>query len=184
MIDKLAVSDVLGTIGTILWCLQIVPQLIKNHRSQSTFGLSPWLLIFWATASILQGAYFLIEWVNLPLLVQPQIFIAFALIGVGQCLYFRDGGEQIGLKLSRSQTKILVLGTWAVSGAVEFAFFELGRLGKRRGTDAASQVFGVLGVIAIVGGLLPQYWEIYKLREVVGQFHLDPAPRYSQLVRV
>ncbi|CAO1636990.1 unnamed protein product [Parajaminaea phylloscopi] len=161
-------SNVLGTIGTILWCLQIVPQIIKNHRARSTFGLSPWLLVCWASASVPQGAYLLIEWVSVPLLIQPQIFSALALIGVGQCLYYRDGGEQVGSRVSRNLTVVLVLAAWIFYGAVEFAFFELGRLGKRRGTEAASQVFGILGVIGILGGLLPQYWEIYKLGRVVG----------------
>lgn len=169
MIDNPAASNVLGTIGTIMWCLQIVPQIVKNYRSQSTYGLSPWLLVCWASASVPQGAYLLIEWVSVPLLIQPQIFAALALVGVGQCFYYRDGGEQVGSKFTRWQASLCVLAAMIVYGGVEFAFFELGRLGKRRGTDAASQVFGILGVIGILGGLVPQYWEIYRIREVVGE---------------
>lgn len=161
-------ENVLGTIGTILWCIQIIPQILKNHRSRSTFGLSPYLFLIWAYASVPQGSYLLIEWINIPLIVQPQIFSFLALVAVGQCLYFQDGGNTIGSKMSLGRTVITVLGMAVFAGGLEVAFFELGKLGKRNGTDAASKVFGIVGVIGILAGLFPQFYEIWKMKEVVG----------------
>lgn len=163
-----AAENVLGTIGTVLWCVQIIPQIVKNHRDRSTYGLSSYLFLIWAYASVPEGAYLLIEWINIPLIVQPQIFAALAFVAVGQCLYFRDGGHTIGSKVSLKMTCAIVLAMAVFAGALEIAMFELGRLGKRHGTDAASQVFGIIGVIGILAGLFPQFYEIWKAREVVG----------------
>ncbi|KAI4095056.1 MAG: hypothetical protein L6R37_007133 [Teloschistes peruensis] len=33
------VANVLGTIGTVLWCVQLVPQVWRNYRTKSTEGL-------------------------------------------------------------------------------------------------------------------------------------------------
>ena len=162
-------ENVLGTIGTVLWCIQIIPQIIKNQRDRSTYGLSSYLFLIWAYASVPEGAYLLIEWVNIPLIVQPQIFAALALIAVGQCMYFRDGGSTIGSRFSLKQTIAACVGMAVLAGGVELAMFELGRLGKRHGTDAASQVFGIIGVIGILAGLFPQFYEIWKMKEVVGK---------------
>ncbi|CAO1638847.1 unnamed protein product [Sympodiomycopsis kandeliae] len=168
MVANSTAENVLGTIGTVLWCIQIIPQIIKNHRRRSTLGLSSYLFLIWAYASVPQGSYLLIEWINIPLIVQPQIFSFLALIAVGQCMYFQNGNETIGSRFSLKQTVAGVLGMAILAGGLEVAFFELGRLGKRHGTDAASQVFGIIGVIGILAGLFPQFWEIYKLKEVVG----------------
>ena len=32
-------ANVLGTIGTVLWCIQLVPQIVRNYRTKSTEGL-------------------------------------------------------------------------------------------------------------------------------------------------
>lgn len=40
-------SYIFGTIGTILWTFQLLPQVYKNWRNESTKGLSPITMLIW-----------------------------------------------------------------------------------------------------------------------------------------
>jgi uncharacterized protein with PQ loop repeat len=39
-------ENVLATIGAVMWTIQILPQIIKSHRSKSTHGLSTLLMLY------------------------------------------------------------------------------------------------------------------------------------------
>lgn len=41
-------ANVLGTIGTVFWCIQLVPQIWHNWRKKSTEGLPGLMLFMWA----------------------------------------------------------------------------------------------------------------------------------------
>lgn len=41
-------ANVLGTIGTVLWCIQLVPQIWYNWRRKNTDGLPGLMLLLWA----------------------------------------------------------------------------------------------------------------------------------------
>lgn len=41
-------ANVLGTMGTTLWCVQIVPQIWKNWRLKSTDGVPGLMFFLWA----------------------------------------------------------------------------------------------------------------------------------------
>lgn len=55
-----------------------------------------------------------------------------------------------------------------LTGAFEVLFVFVSRPAVDRGIDAPVKLFGILSVLSISGGLFPQYWEIYKLGEVMG----------------
>jgi hypothetical protein len=40
--------------------------------------------------------------------------------------------------------------------------------GLKNGTNAPVLLFGILSAVLLAGALLPQYWEIYKFKEVKG----------------
>lgn len=42
-------ANVLGTIGTVLWCIQLVPQIWHNWRHKKTDGLPASMMVLWAT---------------------------------------------------------------------------------------------------------------------------------------
>jgi hypothetical protein len=44
MHENKGVENALATIGAVLWMVQIVPQIVKSHRSKSTLGLSAGLM--------------------------------------------------------------------------------------------------------------------------------------------
>lgn len=45
-------SNVLGTIGTVLWCIQLIPQIWYNWRRKQTEGLPPLMMFLWAACML------------------------------------------------------------------------------------------------------------------------------------
>ena len=41
-------ATVLSTIGTVLWCVQLIPQIWTNWRSKTTEGLPAIMMMIWA----------------------------------------------------------------------------------------------------------------------------------------
>ncbi|KAK0519797.1 hypothetical protein OC842_007319, partial [Tilletia horrida] len=150
------------TIATILWSLQLLPQIVKSHRKRTTAGLSAWLLVLWIAASVPQGVYFIVQTINIPLIVQPQLFCALAIVTLAQCWYFAHG-------LSRTRCILASLLLGLVAGALELGFYYMcKRLSSEGARAAATEAMGLLGAIGLTAGLIPQYVEIWKLREVRG----------------
>lgn len=42
-------SNVLGTIGTVLWCIQLIPQIWYNWRRKKTDGFPATMMFLWAS---------------------------------------------------------------------------------------------------------------------------------------
>ncbi|KAI3399445.1 hypothetical protein diail_6921 [Diaporthe ilicicola] len=81
-------ATVLGTIGTILWCIQLVPQIWTNWRTKSTDGLPGSMMFLWAMCGVPFGAYSIVQNFNIPIQVQPQCFMALCLISWAQVLVY------------------------------------------------------------------------------------------------
>lgn len=41
-------ANVLGTIGTVFWCVQLVPQIWYNWKRKKTDGLPALMMFLWA----------------------------------------------------------------------------------------------------------------------------------------
>ncbi|KAI0121211.1 PQ loop repeat-domain-containing protein [Xylariales sp. AK1849] len=155
-------ANVLGTIGTILWCVQLVPQIWTNWRTKKTDGLPGSMMFLWAACGVPFGAYSIIQNFNIPIQVQPQCFMALCLVSWAQVLIY-------GHKWAT--WKAVTLG---VSTAALFAGIEAGLiLGLRPvyegGNDTPPLVVGIVASVLLAGGLLPPYTEIWKRRgRVVG----------------
>lgn len=156
-------GNVLGTMGTICWTGQLIPQVWKNYRDKKTAGLSPWLMFIWGSASSFLGVYAIVQKLNIPLQIQPQLFGFLCLVSWGQCLYYDPNRQS-----KKTRSIIIAVVTMIVAGALEVLFVLVSRPAVEHGIDAPVKLFGILSVLAIAGGLLPQYWEIYKLKEVMG----------------
>ncbi|SJX65238.1 uncharacterized protein SRS1_16063 [Sporisorium reilianum f. sp. reilianum] len=154
-------ENVLGTIGTVLWSFQLVPQIIKSYRAKDTDGLSAWLLLIWVAGSIPQGTYLVVQNINIPLIIQPQLFSTFAIIAMAQCWRYSHG-------VSTRQCTLGALATGLIAGGCEVGFYFLCKLGESRGTSAGTKTMGIVGAALIVLGLVPQFYEIWRYREVKG----------------
>ncbi|KAJ7123192.1 PQ loop repeat-domain-containing protein [Mycena epipterygia] len=151
-------ENVLGTLGTICWTAQLVPQVWKSFREKSTTGLSEWLVLSWAISGGFFGVYAVVQNLNIPLVVQPQLFSLLCLISFGQCQYY-------GSTRPKYVSFIISVAAIAVLGG-----FEAGMILAIRPSlnERAIQFFGIFSSVLLSFGLVTQYYEIYQRREVVG----------------
>jgi uncharacterized protein with PQ loop repeat len=54
-------SNVLGTIGTVLWCIQLIPQIWYNYRRKKTDGFPAAMMLLWASCKLTDESCFRIE---------------------------------------------------------------------------------------------------------------------------
>lgn len=107
-------ATVLGTIGTILWCVQLVPQIWTNWRTKATDGLPGSMMFLWALCGVPFGTYSIVQNFNYPIQVQPQCFMVLCLLSWAQTLvYFH--------KWPAWKACLLAVATGAVFGGVEAA---------------------------------------------------------------
>ncbi|KAH9913760.1 uncharacterized protein B0H18DRAFT_1147286 [Fomitopsis serialis] len=142
--------------GTICWTVQLTPQIWKSWRTKSTEGLSPWLC-FVGPAAGFMGVYAIVQDLNVPLIVQPQLFGALCLASWAQCQYY--GAPR------RPRAVCVALYGAALAG---LAGFQGGMVYAVRGGRRAVEAFGIISSVVLSLALFPQYYEIYVHREVVG----------------
>jgi uncharacterized protein with PQ loop repeat len=81
-------ANILGTIGTVCWCVQLVPQIWRNYRTKSTEGLPESMMLLWSISGVPFGVYAIAQQFNIPLIVQPQCFCVLCGVGWAQCLIY------------------------------------------------------------------------------------------------
>ena len=54
------------------------------------------------------------------------------------------------------------------AGALEVGMIHAIRPSYEKGNDAGVLFLGITSSVVLAGGLLPQFWEIYKFQEVIG----------------
>jgi uncharacterized protein with PQ loop repeat len=81
-------ASILGLIGTVFWCVQILPQIWKSWRRKSTEGLPPTMMLLWSASGMPFGVYAISQNFNIPLQIQPQFFCLFCAVSWGQCMYY------------------------------------------------------------------------------------------------
>ncbi|KAJ6501898.1 hypothetical protein C8R45DRAFT_1051166 [Mycena sanguinolenta] len=145
-------------IGTICWTVQLVPQVWKSYREKSTQGLSEWLVLCWALSGVSFGVYAVIQDLNIPLIVQPQLFAFLCLISWGQCQYYGSMRPHY-VSFIKGVAVIAVLGGF--EAGMVFAI-------RPSSNEHAIQFFGIFSSVLLALGLLTQYYEIYQRKEVMG----------------
>ncbi|KAI9453020.1 PQ loop repeat-domain-containing protein [Lactarius psammicola] len=156
-------ENIFGTIGAILWSVQLIPQLIKSRRTKSTQGLSPWLVLMWSMAALPLGVYVIVQDLNVPLIIQPQLFALFTLLSWSQCMYY-DRAR------SRAWCAAVLASILVFFAALEAGMVFAVRVRPHSTTTSSAGVrfFGILSSALISLALLPQYYEIYKHGAVIG----------------
>ncbi|KAF7322239.1 hypothetical protein HMN09_00000700 [Mycena chlorophos] len=168
-----AAQNVLGTLGTICWSVQMVPQIWKSYREKSTEGLSHWLVLIWGSTVAFFGPYTIIQNLNIPLILQPQLFGFLSFVSWGQCQYYSHPAYADPATRPHARRRAILLGGLAMLLVVAFQLalvFGI-RPAYRRGDEPAERAVDFLGILSpvlISLALIPQYVEIYRLKEVVG----------------
>ncbi|KAJ6022000.1 hypothetical protein N7540_007504 [Penicillium herquei] len=145
-------SNVLGTIGTLLWCIQLIPQIWYNWRRKKTDGFPAAMMFLWASCAVPMGAYFILQEVNIPIQIQPQIFGFFSLVSWTQILYYNH----------KLKATLVCLGTSALFGGLEALLILTLRIPYNKGVTWPDILVGVLAAILLSAGLLPPYFELWK----------------------
>ncbi|KAI8964575.1 PQ loop repeat-domain-containing protein [Daldinia sp. FL1419] len=155
-------ANVLGTIGTILWCVQTIPQIWTNWRTKKTDGLPGSMMYLWALCGVPLGAYNISQRFNYPLQVQPQAFMALCLVNWCQILLY-------GSKWPMWRVVIIGLTNAVAFAGVQAALILTLRPLYDAGNETGVLVVGIIANILLAAGLLPPYGELWKRRgRVIG----------------
>ncbi|KAG8525745.1 uncharacterized protein KY384_000505 [Bacidia gigantensis] len=155
-------ADILGTIGTILWCIQLAPQIWYNWKQKKTDGFPAAMMVLWAVAAVPFGVYAIVQRFTVALQVQPQIFGSLSLVAWGQILYYNNGWK------AWSATA-LTFGTAIAFGGIEMLLVFTLRPVYARGVNAPILVVGILAAVILIIGITPPYPEMWKRKgRVIG----------------
>ncbi|WPK24314.1 hypothetical protein PUMCH_001582 [Australozyma saopauloensis] len=155
MVNEVAVN-VLGTIGTILWCVQLVPQIIRNYRVKDCTGLPQVMMFLWAACGVPFSIYFMGTDALIPLKIQPQLFTFFCTISWIQTLYYPP------VQLPFRRLALYVGSFLAVAVGCEVGFILWLRPLYQRDIKWPMLLMGIAASILLVLGLIPPYFEMAK----------------------
>ncbi|KAK4102137.1 hypothetical protein N658DRAFT_566259 [Parathielavia hyrcaniae] len=145
-----------------LWCVQLIPQIWTNWRTKKTEGLPAMMMFLWALCGVPFGVYAVAQNFNIPLQVQPQVFMALCLIAWAQILIYHS-------KWPAWKASLLALVVATVFAGVEAALILTLRPVYDGGNEVPITVFGVIAAVFLAAGLLPPYGELWKRRgRVIG----------------
>ncbi|KAJ5317555.1 hypothetical protein N7508_002063 [Penicillium antarcticum] len=154
-------SNILGTIGTVLWCIQLIPQIWHNWRRKNTDGFPASMMFLWACCSVPMGAYLVLQ-------IQPQIFGFFSLISWGQCICNSIAWVVLILILdfnsdySKTRAFLVCSGMIVLFGGLEAILILTLRIPYNNGVTWPDIVVGVVATLFLSAGLLPPYFELWK----------------------
>ncbi|KAI1157478.1 PQ loop repeat-domain-containing protein [Nemania serpens] len=155
-------ANVLGTIGTVLWSVQLIPQAWANWRTKDTDGLPASMMFLWAICGVPFGVYAIVQNFNIPIQVQPHVFLFLCLVNWGQTLLYSH-------KWPLWKVIVATTGTAALFAGVETALILTLRPVYRAGHETPAIVIGAIAAILLAAGLLPPYGEAWKRRgRIVG----------------
>ena len=148
-------ATVLGTIGTVCWSIQLIPQVWTNWKTKSTEGLPGATMLLWAASAVPFGTYAIAQNFNIPVQIQPHVFCALAMVNYAQILRY-GSGWRIWTSILTSLTITLAF------AALEALLIMLFRGPTQAGNGTPMLVIGIIASVLVAAGLLPPWWEIYK----------------------
>ncbi|KAL8731815.1 MAG: hypothetical protein Q9181_004162 [Wetmoreana brouardii] len=160
-------ANVLGTIGTVFWCIQLIPQIWYNWKQKKTDGLPGLMMFVWAISAVPFGVYAIVQHetnadnsttqnFNIPIQIQPQMF-CYPLLDRRHCIAESSSSAWPAWKAASLAT---VIG--AVFGGLQALLVLTLRGPYSRGVEWPMTLVGVLSAVLLAGGLIPPYFEIAK----------------------
>jgi hypothetical protein len=130
------------------------------------------MMFSWAIAAVPFGIYCIAQYLNIPLQLQPQLFLLLCLMTWGQCMYY---DRHWSLKKCIAVITALCILFAGIQVGVIFAIrvcplfdSDSFQIPINKGIDWPAKIFGALGLVMIAVGLVPPYIDIYKERRVRG----------------
>ncbi|KAL8700807.1 MAG: hypothetical protein Q9201_005241 [Fulgogasparrea decipioides] len=131
-------ANVLGTIGTVFWCIQLIPQIWYNWKQKKTDGLPGLMMFVWAISAVPFGVYAIVQNFNIPIQIQPQI------------------------AWPTWKAASLAAAIGAIFGGLQALLVLTLRGPYSRGVEWPMTLVGVISAVLLAGGLIPPYFEIAK----------------------
>ncbi|KAH7409903.1 PQ loop repeat protein [Phaeosphaeria sp. MPI-PUGE-AT-0046c] len=155
-------ANVLGTIGTVCWCVQLAPQIWRNYRTKSTEGLPPAMMLIWSISGVPFGVYAVVQRFNIPLIIQPQCFSVLCGVSWAQCLIYAR-------KWRTWPATLLLLALLVIFAGVEAGLIYAIRPAYICGVEWPVLTIGIIAFVSLISGYLPIPFELLKRRgRVVG----------------
>ncbi|KAL2043798.1 hypothetical protein N7G274_003318 [Stereocaulon virgatum] len=148
-------ANVLGTIGTVFWCIQLVPQIWFNWKQKKTDGLPALMMFLYAISAVPFGVYAIIQNFNIPIQIQPQIFCLLSLVCWVQILHYNG-------KWSTRKAYFITSIIGVAFGVIELVLILTLRPLYLRGIEWPLTFVGIVAAILLAAGLLPPYAELWK----------------------
>ncbi|KAH3673656.1 hypothetical protein WICMUC_003559 [Wickerhamomyces mucosus] len=149
-------STALGTVGTVCWCIQLIPQIYFNFKRKNCEGFPPIFMFLWALCGIPFSIYFVSTRANLAVQIQPQLFLLFCLTAFIQSLYYPP------VQMSKKKIVVILL-TFIICGVgAEVGFILWLRKLYDEGTKWPTLIFGISASVILALGLVPPYFELAR----------------------
>lgn len=163
MAEDNTTSTVLATIGTVIWCIQLSPQIYFLYKKKNAEGFPPIFMLLWCISGVFMAVYFIISDSYIPLQIQPHLFTLLCSIAWIQSMYYPPQSYNI-------RKIILIAGSFYVFWiALEVAACIPLRPVYADGKKWPDLIFGIIATVFLSIGLLPPYWELLHRRgRVVG----------------
>lgn len=110
--------------------------------------------------------------VAIALWIQPQIFTFIACICLLQEFRYQH-------KWSKIKTSLGFVAACLFFGGIEVGFVYAFKLAQDVQNEGGVRFFGIVPVIFVLGGFLPQYYEIFRDKRVIGVSHVFLAMDFS-----
>ncbi|KAL4926605.1 PQ-loop repeat-containing protein [Aspergillus undulatus] len=159
--DNPVAANVLGTLGAVLWSLQLLPQIWKNWRRHDTKSLSTTFFLLWAIAGVPLGVYNIADDFNVALQVQPNILIFLSLLTWSQCKYY-------GAKWTLPHVTLFAILIGAILAGIEAGLVFAIRIAQDRGQNWPSTLMAILAAVLLAGGVLRHYVDMFRTRSDAG----------------
>ncbi|KAF1816085.1 hypothetical protein P152DRAFT_388900 [Eremomyces bilateralis CBS 781.70] len=147
-------AQVLATIGTICWCVQLLPQIWQNYRRGNCIAFPALTVFIWAISEVPFGAYVIVQDHAMAIQLQPQIFGVLCLVCWGQCLWLSG-------KCSKLWATFWPFLLAAVMAVGQFLLIWTLRVGYP-GRTMPIKVVWAFAAAGLVVGLIPQYVQQFK----------------------
>lgn len=149
-------STVLATIGTILWCIQMIPQIWANYRRKNTEGFPEAMCLLWCLCAPFFAVFLVSENAGIALMIQPHLFGLFCFIVYLQVMYYPPVARPRGQIIARGVAFLVF------QVCLEVGFIIPLRKLHREGVTWPTLVFGIIASVILALGLIPPYFELAK----------------------